>query len=288
MSRLRRPVTGVKRRRGWMWALPLLIGVLCLGVPELLRAQGGGAAPAAAPQPGATPAASTTAGDATTGGDPQAGRLPTFQELFNTSPVINTIILLLSVAAMLLFIYFLLTINTRSMMPAMFLDEVMKLTLAGRYDEAANFCRNERHLFCASILQRCFENADKDPQHLLTLIESEGQRRADLLWNRIGYLMDLSSLAPMLGLLGTVLGMLYAFFGLKKMGTEAGFNVLSQSIGGAMTATFLGIAVAIVAVVFHSIVKSRTVATLADVEQAVHSIADHITRQPLPDGGGDR
>ena len=271
-----------KQRSGLRWA-QRVAAVLVVMMGAVLWAQPGGpGAPAAetkTPVAKAAPVA-TEAAAAVPGIDPATGKLPTFAELFNTSPVINGIIGMLSVIALLLFVYFLLTINTRSMMPAMFLDEVTKLAIAGRYEEAANFCRNQRNIFSASILQRCFENADKEPSHLLSVIESEGQRRADLVWNRISYLMDLSSLAPMLGLLGTVLGMLYAFFGLNTTAAGVGSKVLAQSIGGAMTATFMGLAVAIVTVIFHSIIKSRTIATLADVEHVVHSIADHITRKP--------
>lgn len=235
------------------------------------------AEPVAAPAPAAS----------TTSPVPEGATLPSLQFLFNTSPIINGVIIALSVITLLLFVYFMLTINIRAMLPPLFLDEVTKLAIARRYDEAADFCRSQQSLFAASILQRAFENVDKDPSHLLTVIEAEGKRRADLVWNRISYLIDMSSLAPMLGLLGTVLGMLEAFFGLNASpaGGGVGSKVLASSIGGAMTATFLGLTVAVLATVFHSIIKSRAVATLAEVELIVHSIADHVHRPDRPAGG---
>ena len=95
---------------------------------------------------------------------------------------------------------------------------------------------------------------------------------------RISYLIDLSVVAPMLGLLGTVLGMLEAFFVLPKESASVTSKNLAAAIGGAMTATFFGLVVAIMAVVFHSIIKSRTLRALSESEQVVHSIADYIKR----------
>ena len=117
-----------------------------------------------------------------------------------------------------------------------------------------------------------------DDAHLMNIIENEGQRRAGLIWNRISYLIDLSVVAPMLGLLGTVLGMLEAFFVLPKESASVSSKALAYAIGGAMTATFFGLVVAIMAVVFHSIIKSRTLRALSEAEQVVHSIADYIKR----------
>lgn len=223
---------------------------------------------------GATPG--TPAGVGTT--SPIRGELPSLADLYMTSPVINTIIVCLSIVTVVIFIYYLLTINSSALAPQTFVDDVTKLAVAKQYEQAAHLCRNNRQIFTASILQRCFENANRDASHLMNIIESEGNRRAAILWNHISYLIDLSSIAPMLGLLGTVLGMLQAFFGINRESASVSSKVLAQSIGGAMTATFFGLIVAIMAVVFHSIIKSRALRALSDAEQIVHSITDYIKR----------
>ena len=125
--------------------------------------------PTPAPAPAPTPAPPTVPvaapGRPADAASPVAegASLPSLQFLFNTSPYINGIIIALSVITLLLFVYFLLTINIRAMLPPLFLDEVTKLAIARRYDEAADFCRSQQSLFAASILQRAFENTDKDP-----------------------------------------------------------------------------------------------------------------------------
>ena len=207
------------------------------------------------------------------------GQLPTLLELFMFSPVINGLILALSVIALMLFLYFMLTINTRAMVPPDFVEEVTKLVLKSRYEAAADLCRDNRRTLVATVVQRCVENAGKGHSVIMDMIDTEGRRRADIVWNRISYLADVSNVAPMLGLLGTVLGMIKAFFGLQREAATIDATILSQGVGQAMATTMFGLIVGIVALVFYSITKSRATRTLAEAEAAVHNIADHLKRE---------
>jgi biopolymer transport protein ExbB len=208
--------------------------------------------------------------------------LPTLKELYFYSPVINGIIGGLSVIALGLFLFFITTVTTRAMVPPEFLDQITKLTVRGKYEQAADLCRGNRGVFIASIVQRCVENPAKDHTVLMDMVDTEGRRRADIVWNRISYLADVSNVAPMLGLLGTVIGMIKTFFGLEGQTGAINAKVLSAGVGQAMTTTMFGLVVGILALVFYSIVKARVTRTLAEAEQAVHSITDHIKRQDRP------
>ena len=217
---------------------------------------------------------------AASGESAASGReLPTLLELFQTSPWINGAIGVLSVLALGLFLYFLATVHTRAMVPADLINDVTKLVVSEQYDEAARVCRDQRGIFVASILQRCVENTGKGHSVIMNMIDAEGRRRADIVWNRTSYLADISNVAPMLGLLGTVFGMIQAFFGLE-LGPAGGpaAGALSRGIAGAMATTLFGLAVGIMALVFYSIVKARVTRILAEAEQAVHTVADHIKR----------
>ena len=232
------------------------------------------------------PSLGAAAAEPSAGGiDPVSGELPTYARMFMFSPVINGIIALLSVLAVLLFLYFLMTISAVSMAPPTFVDALTKMVIGREFEEATRFCRNHTHVFSSTIIQRCVENAGKPHALIMDMIDSEGKRRAEIVWNRISYLADVSNLAPMLGLLGTVNGMIKAFFSLQGETGTINSMVLSTSVGEAMATTLFGLALAIVALIFYSIVKSRVTRSLATVEQLVHSIADHIKRE---DTGGGR
>ncbi|MEM8494251.1 MAG: MotA/TolQ/ExbB proton channel family protein [Planctomycetota bacterium] len=204
-------------------------------------------------------------------------------ELFMFSPVINGCIAALSVIALGLFLWLLLTINARAMAPRDFLDEVTRLVVRGEHEKAADLCRRARGVWVGPIVQRCVENAGQGHSVVLEMVQSEGRRAADVVWNRVSYLSDISNVAPMLGLLGTVIGMITAFFGLERETGSINAAVLSRGVGQAMTTTMFGLFVAIGSLVMYSIIKSRATRTLAEAERAVNTIADHLQRDESPD-----
>lgn len=208
--------------------------------------------------------------------DPATGALPTFVDLFNYSPYINGVIIALSVLAVLLSVFFLITIQSRAVAPADFVDEVTKLAIRGKHEAAADLCRAHRRVFVATIIQRFMDNPGADASVMIDMIDTEGRRRADVLWNRVSYLADIANIAPMLGLLGTVLGMIKAFFTAQFQSLDASADQLTQGIAQAMSTTMFGLAVGILTLALYTIVKGRATRTLADAEAAVHAVADHV------------
>lgn len=205
-----------------------------------------------------------------------------FRDLFMFSPVINGIIAGLSVLGLMFFLYFMLSINRRTFAPPALVDEVVKLVIRGDYERAGDVCRRARGVFAAGIVLRCVENHRQNHSVMLDMIDTEGRRQADIVWNRVSYLADISNIAPMLGLVGTVLGMIKAFYGLEHESGGVDAMVLSRGVGEAMATTLFGLSVGILTLVFYSLTKSRATRTLAEAEQAVHMIADHIKREEKP------
>ena len=270
----RRPVSVLSRTP--IRLVAMLLAAAALGV-VLLTSPSGVAQTGAVPAPVAVPAAAPVpAAPAAAPASAATASLYKLQEMFMFSPVINGIIAGLSVLALMFFLWFLLTINVRAVAPAGFVNEVTNLVLAHRYDAAADACRRSKRVFIAPVVLRSVTNAGKSQSIIMSMIDSEGRRLSDIIWNRISYLADISNVAPMLGLLGTVMGMITAFFGLDKESGSINSSVLSQGVGQAMTTTMFGLIVGISALVFYSIIKSRATKCLAEAEAAVHSIADRI------------
>ncbi len=236
------------------------------------------------PTPAPLAAPNATSGPAGGGIDMESGLLPSFMDLFEYSPYINGIILGLSVVSVLLFLFLLITVNSRAMVPADLVEELTKLVMRGKYEAVADLCRAHRRVFIATIVQRCAENAGKTHAVLMEIVDSEGRRRAEIIWNRVSYLADIANVAPMLGLLGTVIGMIKAFFTLDTEAGGAASRLLASGIGQAMSTTMFGLAVAIGTLMLYSIIKSRATQSLAQAEQAVHAIADHMKRTPTAGG----
>lgn len=199
-------------------------------------------------------------------------------ELFMFSPIINGLIAALSILGLVFFLFFMASINRRTFAPPRFVDEVVKLVIRGDYERAGDVCRRSRGVFAAPIVQRCVENNSQSHSVMLDMIDTEGRRQADIIWNRVSYLADISNVAPMLGLVGTVLGMIKAFYGLEHESGGIDAVVLSRGVGEAMSTTLFGLSVGILTLVFYSLTKARATRTLAEAEAAVHMIADHLKR----------
>ncbi len=204
--------------------------------------------------------------------------MPSVADLFATSPVINSILLAMSVVSLVMLIYLLLALTAGAFHPKRFVDDVTKLVINRQFEQAEHLCQTNQQVFVSSVVQRVIENRDKDHGVLMDILSAEGNRRAEIFWNRIGYLGEISNIAPMLGLLGTVIGMLKVFFSLQISSAGRDVGRLAAGIAEAMGTTMFGLVVAIAAGIFYTIVKGKATAMLAEAEQVCHAVADHTHR----------
>ncbi len=200
---------------------------------------------------------------------------PGVTELFQTSPVINTVLLAMSFVGLFLFLYLLMSLTVSSLLPPRFADDVTKLILSRQFTQAIHLCQNYAHVFASGIIQRCIENRHKEHGTVLAILQAEGRRRAEIIWNRVSYLAEISNIAPMLGLLGTVVGMIKVFFNLDTRTSALKSLQLQQGIAEAMGTTMFGLIVAIMCGALYTFIKGRTTTLLVQVEQACTTIADH-------------
>lgn len=258
------------------WAIAIGVGVMLLafgGAGAIGQTPGTPGAPA---NPGAPEINSAATGASS--GVQIGGGIPTFLELFQTSPYINMILLVLSVLTIVMFLYLMLSFSAGAFNPTRFVDDITKLILSGQFDRAIHLCQNHMHVFGSSIIQRVIENRSKDHGVLMAILDAEGRRRSELIWNRLGYLAEIANVAPMLGLLGTVIGMIKVFFTLTTRTAGEKAAELSAGIAEAMGTTMFGLIVAILAGLCYTIAKTRATRALVEAEQVCHTIADHTHR----------
>lgn len=275
----------VQRTAPWRVSAALFMAVvLWLGTVWVTPAMAQDAAPPTESQP-APLAAPLTAVPVAPQPDSQApasdekSATPTLADLFMTSPYINGAIAVLSVFAVVIFLFLMLALTSRGFNPPRFFDNVTKLIHGKQFDQAVHLCQLNGNVFASSIIQRLVENRDKDHGVLMEIIQTEGRRRAEIIWNRVNYLAEISNIAPLLGLLGTVVGMIDVFYGaltVRIAGERAA--VLASGIGGAMSTTMFGLIVAIAAGAFYALLRSRATGVLAESEQLCHTLADQIGR----------
>ena len=98
--------------------------------------------------------------------------------------------------------------------------------------------------------------------------ETEGAHIADRLMSQVDWLADIAAIAPLVGLLGTVLGMFQAFGGIASdVAAGAKPVVLAQGIAQAIITTIFGLVIAIPSLVAYSFFRRRAQARIAEIEE---------------------
>jgi len=108
------------------------------------------------------------------------------------------------------------------------------------------------------VLKDALEVIDQDRETLETVVVHSIDEEVRTLSQYLQALATIGNIAPLLGLLGTVLGMIKAFMVIQEMGGKVNAAVLAGGIWEAMLTTALGLAVALPVMVAHSYLVART------------------------------
>jgi biopolymer transport protein ExbB len=99
--------------------------------------------------------------------------------------------------------------------------------------------------------------------------EAEGNRQANKLMARIAYLGDVGSVAPMLGLLGTTIGMITTFGEISKASYGGRSQLgLAQGVHEALLCTASGLVIGIPALIFYALFRGKVNRLISDLESA--------------------
>src|SRR5213596_1115001 len=118
------------------------------------------------------------------------------------------------------------------------------------------------------VLDFMTKNPQADLQQVREIAETEGTRVAANLNNRVIYLADIGMIAPLLGLLGTVFGIIHSFGALGADIGSARYVALSRGISQALVNTAAGLAIGIPAMIFYAFFRGRAQKLISDLEAA--------------------
>src|SRR5213595_3796141 len=125
----------------------------------------------------------------------------------------------------------------------------------------------------ARVVQKVLDFTTKNPnadfQQVRDLAETEGTRVAASLNNRVTYLADIGMIAPLIGLLGTAIGIVKSFAALSGDLGTARYALLSTGVSEALINTCGGLAIGIPAMIFYAFFRGRVQRLISDLESAV-------------------
>ncbi|MHC5209288.1 MAG: MotA/TolQ/ExbB proton channel family protein [Planctomycetota bacterium] len=143
-------------------------------------------------------------------------------------------------------------------------DDVLRLVEQGRLDDAAERASTTRHPVCRLLhAGLTWSDAAPSPEEALRLA---GTRERDRMEHHLGLLDTIVTAAPLLGILGTVLGIIDAFDVLEHSGLLEPQGV-TAGIGRALTTTAAGLVIALIALFALNAYRARTDAALDELER---------------------
>jgi biopolymer transport protein ExbB len=192
------------------------------------------------------------------------------QQVYAGSPFIYSFLLAMSFASIAIWFYSMIRMKSQASISETFYRNLRNKLMSNHFDDALSLCEENRSIF-SRILSSGLAYRKYGIQTMLENMKAEGKRATISSWQRLGLLQDIAIIAPMLGLLGTVLGMFYAFYDLNRS-FESIAN-LFDGLGISVGTTVAGIMVAIIAMILHSVAKFRLVKSLARIENEAVSLA---------------
>jgi len=200
-----------------------------------------------------------------------SGASMTLGQFFKNGGDLMYVLAALSIFFIANVIYLFVTLRSGVTIPRAVFNDVMDKVRAGQFEDARKVCDYKPSPF-SSVAVAAIDYAvmapDADPMMLDATMTGEGSRQATKLQGRSQWLLDIASVAPMVGLLGTVIGMLGAFQGVSDTIASAKPVALAQGVSLALITTIAGLIIAIPAMVFYAWFRRSAARQVANLECA--------------------
>lgn len=193
---------------------------------------------------------------------------------FWMTPVLICMIIGLALAIERIVYLNLSTINTRK-----FLDEVETALKNGGVEAAKDVCRNTRGPI-ASIFYQGLDRSEEGIEMVEKSVVSYGGVQMGLLDKGLSWLSLFIALAPMLGFLGTVIGMIFAFDKIVSDG-QVSPTTVAGGIKVALLTTVFGLIAAIVLQIFYNYIVSKIEGLVNEMEDASISLVDMMLKHKI-------
>jgi biopolymer transport protein ExbB len=153
--------------------------------------------------------------------------------------------------------------------PELFMKNILTYVQKDDLDSALKLCTKAKKMALAEVVKAGLNDARYGAERIRNSIDEAMLRMIPLLEKRTGYLAVIGNVATLMGLLGTVYGLIMSFAAVGRPGIDAAqkSELLAAGIATAMNSTFTGLSVAISAVMVYALIKARTQKIVDDLDE---------------------
>jgi len=207
--------------------------------------------------------------------------MPTLPVLLSSGGLMLWLILLLSAVAAVVFVERFLHLHREQINSVEFLSGVRTVLKRNNVVEAVSICEATPGPV-ARLVRTAILNREHGRERVREALELAGLAEVPRLEEKLNLLATIAQLAPLSGLLGTVLGFMQTFYGMQKAGLHANVGDLSDGVWKALVCAAAGLAVAIPAHAGYAYLVGRVNSIVLDMERAATEIVTILTEGTKP------
>ena len=169
---------------------------------------------------------------------------------------IMLVLAVFSIVALYIFIERFINISRAAKKDDTFMETIRNYMMDGKLDDAKVLCQRTSTPL-SRMIEKGISRIGKPLNDIQTAVENVGNLEVSNLEKGVALLAMISGAGPMLGFLGTVIGMIRAFYDMSMAGNNIDIELLSTGIYQAMVTTVGGLIVGIIAFIFYNILVSQ-------------------------------
>jgi biopolymer transport protein ExbB len=189
--------------------------------------------------------------------------------------IIITILFLLMIVAIYIYFERLFAIKEASKIDSNFMNQIKDHVSNGKIDSAQILCA-QANSPVSRLINKGITRIGKPLEDINTAIETAGRLEVYSLEKNVSVLATISGVAPMIGFLGTVIGMILSIFEIANSGGQIDIKLLADGLYIAMTTTVGGLIVGIVAYMAYNHLVVKTDKVVYQMEAHSLEFLDHL------------
>jgi biopolymer transport protein ExbB len=195
-------------------------------------------------------------------------------EIVSSGGIVMIFILVLMTLAMMIVGERFWSLRDKEVIPTDLKDQVIKWSKS-RHLDAKHIAKLEENSPLGYVMSSALKNRDLPREAIVETVEDAGRHAVHKMEKPLNWLSVIAEVAPLLGLLGTVIGMIKVFAAINANGVGDAAH-LASGISQALITTAAGLVVAIPAMLFHRHFKTKIIDQTIVIEKQVMDLIDSI------------
>jgi biopolymer transport protein ExbB len=168
-----------------------------------------------------------------------------------------------------------------------FMDQIQKLVISGNVDKAVKLCGAAPNAALSRVVRAGLTRASRGEQEVARALEEAVLEVTPAISKRIASLWSLANIATLVGLVGTIWGLIQTFASLGAASPEMKQVMLSNGISEAMNNTALGLTIAVICIIFHLALSSKSKTMIEEVEYNALKLENLLARRATGETGAE-